>query len=67
MLLCFTTHSDVLPISAVILTIAVTRQRLDHKQHVPALFKNKNDRDMGVGQKDTESEGVVSEEAVVQM
>lgn len=41
----------------------MSRRKLYHKQRVPALFKKKNDRDWG-GQKDTESEGVVSEEAV---
>ncbi len=62
-----TTHSPLLspPVLeyAVILSIEVSRRKLYHKQRVPALFKKKNDRDWG-GQKDIESEGVVSEEAV---
>lgn len=52
---------------AVILSIAVRRQKLYHKQRVPGLFKKKNDRDLGLGGRVKGTQrmrGVVLEEAV---
>lgn len=68
MLLC-TTHSAVFSPPclgyAVILSTEGNRQKLYHKQYVPALFKKKNDRDWGGrGVKRTQRVGVVSEELV---